>query len=87
MGSPVARWGDAGHTIVLYRSAMSGDTFRLVVTDSGLDRLARKATVAAARLDEQEAPQREIARQKKERDDGRANAAKSRVFNKGVFRP
>jgi hypothetical protein len=87
-GSPVARWEDAGASIVLYDAWMSSsERFRLVVTDPGLDRLARKATVDAGRLDAQEGPQREIARQKKERDDLRANAAKSRVVNKGVFRP
>ena len=86
-GSPVARWGDAGSTIVLYRTSMYGEAFRLIVTDSGLDRLARKAAIEAERLDEQEAPQREIARQKKEREDGRATAAKARAVNKGAFRP
>lgn len=86
-GSPVARWGDADHTIVLYRTSTYGDRFRLIVTDSGLDRLARKTAIEAARLDEQDAPQREIARQKKERDDGRATAEKARAANKGAFRP
>ncbi len=86
-GSPVARWGDAEHTIVLYRSSMYGERFRLIVTDSRLDRLARKASIEAARLDEQAAPQREIARQKKERDDGRVTAAKARAVNKAAFRP
>jgi hypothetical protein len=39
------------------------------------------------RLDEQEAPRRETARQKKERDDDRTAAEKARVENKEVFRP
>ncbi|PYQ73580.1 MAG: hypothetical protein DMG04_13335 [Acidobacteria bacterium] len=86
-GSSVAKWGDAGHVVALYRTASYGDAFRLIVTDSALAALARKAEVRAARLDAQEAPSREIARQKKERDDGRAAAEKARVANKGAFRP
>jgi hypothetical protein len=41
----------------------------------------------AVRLDDQEASAREAARQQKERDDGRAAAAKARIVNKDVFRP
>jgi len=86
-GSPVARWGDAEHAVVLYRTTSYREAFRLIVTELALDRLARTARVQAMRLDEQEAPGREIARQKKERDDGRTAAEKARVANKGVFRP
>jgi hypothetical protein len=86
-GKPVARWGDAQYPVVLYRTSSFGETFRLIVTAAALDDLARKALVQAARLDEQEAPQREIARQKKERDDDRAVAEKARTANKAVFRP
>jgi hypothetical protein len=57
------------------------------VTEPALDTLARKAAIQATRLDEQDAPRREIARQKKERDDGRAAAEKARVANKESFRP
>jgi hypothetical protein len=39
------------------------------------------------RLDQQEAPRREIARQQKERDDGRAASEKARIENKESFRP
>jgi hypothetical protein len=86
-GSVVARWGDDGHAVVLYRTSSYREVFRLIVTEPALDVLARKATTQAARLDEREAPNREIARQKKERDDGRAAAEKARVANKAVFRP
>ena len=86
-GSPVARWGDVEHAVVLYRTTSYREAFRLIVTELALDRLARTARIQAMRLDEQEAPRREIARQKKERDDGRAAAEKARVANKGVFRP
>jgi hypothetical protein len=86
-GTPVARWGDAQYPVVLYRTSSFGETFRLIVTAAALDDLARKALVQAARLDALEAPQREIARQKKERDDDRAVAEKARTANKAVFRP
>jgi len=86
-GTPLARWGGADHAVTLYRTSSYREAFRLIVTERALDDLARKATLQAARLDDQEAPQREIARQKKERDDGRAAAEKARTVNKRVFRP
>jgi hypothetical protein len=86
-GSALATWGDAGHTVVLYRTAAYGEGFRLIVTELALERLARKATVDAARLDERDAPRVELARQKKARDDGRVIAEKARAVNKAVFRP
>jgi hypothetical protein len=86
-GSPVARWGDTEHAVVLYHTSSYGAAFRLIVTETRLDDLARKAETLARRLDDQEAPRREIARQKKESDDGRAAAEKARTENKGVFQP
>jgi hypothetical protein len=86
-GSPVARWGDAEHAVVLYRASSYREAFRLIVTDLAVADLERKGAIQALRLDEQEAPQREIARQKKERDDARAAAEKARGANKGLFRP
>ena len=53
---PVARWGDAVYAIVLYRTASYGEGFRLIVTESVLDDLARKATSQGTRFDEQDAP-------------------------------
>ena len=64
-----------------------GEGFRLIVTESALDDLARKAAIQGARLDEQEAPRLEAARQKQQRDDRRAASDKARVANKAVFRP
>ena len=86
-GSPVARWGNAEHAVVLYRTSSYGEAFRLIVTESNLDGLARKAAIQAMRLDDQDAPRREIARQKKEKDDGRSAAEKARVVNKAIFKP
>ena len=86
-GSPVARWSDNLRAIVLYQTPSYRGSYRLIVTDVGRDDLARAAETQARRLDDQEAPQRELARQQKERDDGRAAAAKARDVNKDVFRP
>jgi len=85
-GTPLARWGNSEHTVVLYQTSAYAE-YRLVVTDVGLDGLARKAETLAVQLDDQEAPAMEIARQKKERDDSRAAAEKARAANKEVFRP
>jgi hypothetical protein len=86
-GSAVARWGDANYAVVLFRTSSYNQAFRLTVTEPALDELARKAEMQAVRLDEQSAPSREIARQKKEQEDGRAAAEKARIVNKGGFRP
>jgi hypothetical protein len=85
-GTPIARWGDADYFVVLYRSSYASG-FRLIVTSPRLEALARTAVVQAARLDEREAPQREIARQKKEADELRASQEKARLANKATFRP
>jgi hypothetical protein len=72
---------------VLYRTSSYRQAYRLIVIDTGDAALARKGATQALRLDEQEAPQREIARQKKEREDARAAADKARRANKGQFIP
>ena len=86
-GAPLARWGDAEQSVVLYRTSMYGTAFRLMVIEPRLDDLARKAEAQAIRLDVQEAPRREIARQNKEVADGRAAREKARVANRAAFRP
>lgn len=84
-GTLVARWAGTDYSVVLYRGYSSD--FRLIVASPRLEALARTADVQATRLDDREAPQREIARQKKETEDARASQAKSRVANKAAFRP
>jgi hypothetical protein len=86
-GPPFARWGDAEHSVALYQTSSYRTAFRLIVIDVPRSELARKADTEAQRLDDQEAPQREVARQNKERDDQRAAAAKARSTNKDVFQP
>ena len=85
-GTSVARWGDADYSVVLYRSPYTS-AIRIIVTSPRLDALARTADAQAVRLDEREAPSREIARQKKEADDRRSSEEKSRLANKAAFRP
>lgn len=86
-GTAIARWLRDGHGVILYRTSSYREGFRLIVSDSGLDAAARKASTEARRLDQQEAPLREIARRKKDQEDDRAAADKARVINKGAFRP
>jgi len=57
------------------------------VVSKPLDALAQTAAVEAIRLDEQEAPQREAARQKKQVDEARLQQDKARLANKSGFRP
>jgi hypothetical protein len=51
-----------------------------------LDRSAVAAIAEAIRLDDQEAPQREIERQRKQEEESRAAQEKARPANKGNFR-
>jgi len=85
-GTPVARWGDTDYSVVLYRSSYASG-FRIIVTSPRLEALAQTADSQAIRLDEREAPQREIARQKKEVEDTRVSQEKARLANKAAFRP
>jgi hypothetical protein len=85
-GSPVARWGDADYSVVLYRTSYASG-FRIIVTSTKLEALARIADAQAIRLDEREAPQLEIARGKKEVEDARLSSEKARAANKAAFRP
>ncbi|MGH9159977.1 MAG: hypothetical protein ACRD2X_08325 [Vicinamibacteraceae bacterium] len=82
----VAHWEDSQSSIALFQSFYPSG-FRLVVSSKQRDALARAATVEAIRLDEQEAPQREIARQQKQAEENRAKLYKARSVNKLTFRP
>jgi hypothetical protein len=75
-----------GRHRVLYETSDYGTAFRLVVTDSRLEALARTAETQAQRLDDREAPQREAARKQEDRDTALAAAAKARATNKRLFR-
>ena len=85
-GTPVARWGDADYSVVLYRSTSAGSV-RVIVTSPRLEALARTAETQSVRMDAREAPQRETARQKQAADDARTAQEKARLANKAAFRP
>jgi hypothetical protein len=82
----IARWEDSQYSFNLFRSSYQ-PTFGMVAFSKRLDALARAAIVEAIRLYEQEAPQREIERQKKQDAKDRAGQEKVRLANKPNFRP
>lgn len=84
-GAAIARWGGVGGGVVLYRPR-EGD-YRLVVTDANLEARAGRASVEAQRLDELEAPQRERAREKTDRDARREADDAAREANRSTFQP
>ena len=85
-GTALARWEDADYSLVLYRAPYASG-FRTIVISSRLEALARSADAQAIRLDEREAPAREVARQQKEVEDARASSEKARLANKAAFQP
>jgi hypothetical protein len=85
-GTPVSQWGTAEYSVVLVRPSF-GAGFQVVVTSTQLDELAKAADAEAVRLDQREAPLREIARQKQDAEDARAAREKARAANKATFRP
>src|SRR6266487_652764 len=82
----IARWEDSQYSFNLFRSSYQ-PTFGMLVFSKQLDALARAAVVEAIRLDEQEAPQREIERQKKQAEEDHAAQEQARLVNKPSFRP
>ncbi len=82
----IARWEDSQYSFNLFRSSFQ-PAFGMLAYSKRLDPLAQAAIVKAIRLDEQEAPQREIDRQKKEDEQTRAAGEKARPANKAAFRP
>ena len=82
----MARWEDSQSEFNLIHSAYQPG-FSLVVISKPLDALAQTAASEAVRLDEKEAPQREIDRQKKREDDARTQQDRARLVNKPGFRP
>jgi hypothetical protein len=82
----IARWENPEYSCSLFRSSYQ-PTFGMLVLAKRLDGLAQSAITEANRLDEQEAPQREAERQKKQDGEDRAAQEKAREANKEVFRP
>jgi hypothetical protein len=82
----VGRWQDPQYSFDLIRSSY-GPTFKLIGVLKKLNSLAQAAIQEAKRLDIQEAPQRDAARQASEQEAVRAMLEKSRLVNKPRFRP
>ena len=82
----IARWENSQYSFNLFRSSYQ-PAFGMLVISKPLDGVARAAIVEAIRLDEQEAPQREIDRQKKQEEESRVAQEKARPGNKVNFRP
>jgi hypothetical protein len=82
----IARWEDSQYSYNLFQPIYQS-TFGMIIYSKRLDALARAAIVESVRLDEQEAPQRKIERQKIKDDEDRVQQEKARRVNKAPFRP
>ena len=82
----IARWEDSQYSLNLFRFSY-GSVPGMLVFSKRLDALAQVAIVEAIRLNTQEAPQREIDRQKKQDEEKNAAGQKVRPVNKANFRP
>jgi hypothetical protein len=79
---PVASWEDAQYSFNLIRSSFT-DRLGLTIYSKRVNAEAELAIAEAMKLDEQEGPQREADRQKKQSDD----LATARQKNQKIFRP
>lgn len=82
----IARWETPQYSVTLVRS--SGDaSFGMLLLSKELNSKARTAAADATRIEEREAPQKEIARLKQQDDDERDARAKTKLENQAAFRP
>jgi hypothetical protein len=79
---PVASWADAQYSFNLVRSSFT-DRFGLIIYSKRVNAEAEVAIAEALKLEEQEGPQREAERQKKQMDDLEV----ARQKNQKSFRP
>ena len=82
----LARWQDPDYSYDLVRTG-DRSSFALVLYSKRVEALAQAATIESARLDEQEAPQREVEKQKKRDEEANLLLEKARSVNKPNFRP
>jgi hypothetical protein len=82
----LARWEDQEYSYNLVQTG-NRSSFAMVLYSKRADVLAQAASVEAVQLEAQEAPQREIEKQKKRVDDERSVLDKARSANKPNFRP
>jgi hypothetical protein len=83
---PIARWEDAQYSFTLVRLSY-GPSVGLIGVSKKVEILAEASVVAAARLEVQEAPQKEAARVAGEAQAASAKLETARVVNKPNFRP
>jgi hypothetical protein len=81
-GKPVASWDDSQYSLNLLRSSYS-NAFALVIYSKRVNAEADAALMQTVKVDEQEAPQKAIERQKKEAD----AIELTRQKNQKSFRP
>jgi len=82
----IARWEDSQYSLNLFHFSYTSN-FGMLVFSKRLDILAQTAIAKAIHLNEQEAPQREIERQRKQDEEKFAAGQKARPVNKANFRP
>src|ERR1700732_1574825 len=82
----IARWQDSEYSYDLVRTG-DRSSFALVLYSKRLDALAQSPVVEAVRLDAQEAPQRELDKQKQRDQNEHLVLEKARAVNKPNFRP
>jgi hypothetical protein len=82
----IARWEDPESSVDLFRFSYKS-SYGLIVFSKRLDVMAKTAIADSIRLNDLEAPQREIERQKKEDVEKLVLGQKARTANKAKFRP
>jgi hypothetical protein len=82
----IARWEDPEYSYNLVQTG-NRSSFAMILYAKRADAAAQAAIVEAIRLETQQAPQREIEKQKKRDDDDRLALEKARSANKPNFRP
>jgi hypothetical protein len=82
----IARWEDSEYSLNLFRFAYKS-SYGIIVFSKRLNLLAKTAIAESIRLNDLEAPQREIERQRKQDEEKLAAGQKARAANKANFRP
>jgi hypothetical protein len=82
----LARWQDSEYSFDLVRTG-DRSSFAMILYSKRLDAMAQVAIDEAVRLEKQEAPQRELEKQKIREEEERLTLEKARSVNKANFHP
>jgi hypothetical protein len=82
----LALWSDPQYSCNLVHSTSTPE-FTMILFSKRLDALATKASIESARIDEQEAPERDAALRKAREQEEQLVLDKARLANKQAFRP